>query len=93
MISAVEWFCPGCAEDSTRDCKRDYQLGLLWALAYDQAQQSAVKAGNGALVVSGWLLDMIGFWNNNHYKYLILGHALAGGRYYTSYQIQIKNHI
>lgn len=43
------------------------------------AQTDAERGNNGDHMIADWKLDMVEFWNQNHYKYLILGHRLLAG--------------
>jgi len=43
------------------------------------AERDAERENDGDAIISRWRLDMIPFWNNNHNKYLILGHILLSG--------------
>lgn len=45
------------------------------------AQTHAERTNNGDHIISDWRMDMVQFWNHNHYKYLILGHRLLAGKF------------
>ena len=43
------------------------------------ARRDAERENNGPQMLMYWKADMIDFWKNNHYKYLLLGHRLLCG--------------
>lgn len=43
------------------------------------SQTDAEIRNNGDHMIADWRLNMVEFWNQNHFKYLILGHRLLVG--------------
>ena len=50
-------------------------------------QTTAERENNGHHLIADWKLDMVHFWNNNHNKYLILGHRLLTGNYMNNHNL------
>lgn len=57
----------------------NYRRCVLWRGLLHMAQTDAERRNNGDHMIADWRLDMVEFWNQNHYKYLILGHRLLAG--------------
>lgn len=57
----------------------NYSRCVLWRGLLHMAQTDAERRNNGDHMIADWRLDMVEFWNQNHYKYLILGHRLLAG--------------
>ena len=56
-----------------------YMSTVTWHGLKLMAERDAEMENDGDVIISQWRLDMIPFWNNNHNKYLILGHILLSG--------------
>ena len=50
-------------------------------------QTTAERENNGHHLITDWKLGMVHFWNNNHNKYLILGHKLLAGNYMINHNL------
>jgi hypothetical protein len=42
------------------------------------------RENDGPAMISIWRINMIDFFNNNHNKYLILGHIILSGMLYNT---------
>jgi hypothetical protein len=77
-ISGDQWYCPTCLK-CDGDSVLQYSTGLLWMLLSDRLRRSAIRTGNGPMMLKFWRDDIVHFWNNGHYKYLILAHRMTAG--------------
>lgn len=57
----------------------EHSCAVTWHGLKLMAERDAERENDGDAIISRWRLDMIPFWNNNHNKYLILGHILLSG--------------
>jgi hypothetical protein len=48
------------------------------------ADKDAERENDGPAMISIWRINMIDFFNNNHNKYLILGHRILSGMIYNT---------
>lgn len=57
----------------------NYSRCVLWRGLLHIAQTDAERRNNGDHMIADRRLDMVEFWNHNHYTYLIFGHRLLEG--------------
>ena len=50
----------------------------------DVTLRDIIRENDGDMMMTMWRLHMTDFYNNNHYKYLILGHRLLSGTFRTN---------
>ncbi|KAK3107416.1 hypothetical protein FSP39_014037, partial [Pinctada imbricata] len=62
--------------ESSIDHVCEYTRAVVWQGLKMMCQRDAERENNGNFLMIDWRVDMVDFWNNNHYKYLILGHRL-----------------
>jgi hypothetical protein len=48
------------------------------------ADKDAETENDGLAMISIWRINIIDFFNNNHNKYLILGHNILSGMIYNT---------
>ena len=96
-----DWFCSnkckagqGKLTKSSRttrdhDHVHEYSSALVWRGLFHRARKDAERENDGVDMNTHWKIDSLQFWENNHYKYLILSHRLAAGEglYVHSYVI------
>lgn len=70
---------PEVVDQNSGDSVFQYSCCMLWRGLLHMVQTNAERYNNGEQLTSDWRLDMVDFWNNNHNKYLILGHRLLAG--------------
>ena len=92
-FAAGEWYCSeecrdysdlhsdACQRRQYRDVDhlQEYSCSMFWQFLWHMAHVDAERENDGMAMMSQWRLDMPSFWNNNHNKYLILGHRLLSG--------------
>lgn len=82
ILTVAVWYCSvGCAELAGQrpDYVRNYAISLTWYGLMDQVHRDTIREGDGLAMMSMWRLNMLRFWEGNHYKYLIIGHRLLSG--------------
>lgn len=67
------------AGQESQDSVFNYSRCMVWRGLLHMVQTSAERENDGHQLISDWRLDIVHFWNNNHNKYLILGHRLLAG--------------
>lgn len=67
------------AGQKSQDSVFNYSRCMVWRGLLHIVQTSAERENDGHQLISDWRLDIVHFWNNNHNKYLILGHRLLAG--------------
>ncbi len=77
------WHCPTCSEGGGNDGIYQYSTGLLWLLLNDRLRRTAIRNGDGPMMMKFWQDDIINFWNSGHPKYLILAHRMTAGKINT----------
>ena len=76
------WYCSDacCVLDGQREDKlRSYSQSVLWNGLLDLSHRDMIREADGLAMMAMWRLDMLRFWEANHYKYLIIGHRLLAG--------------
>ncbi|XP_076080098.1 uncharacterized protein LOC143050878 [Mytilus galloprovincialis] len=58
------------------DHKYQYSCAVAWNGLKMMVERDAERENDGLAILFHWRIDMIQFFNNNHNKYLILGHRL-----------------
>nr|XP_006824415.1 PREDICTED: uncharacterized protein LOC102804843 [Saccoglossus kowalevskii] len=76
-----DWFCCQDCRMSFNDSEEmdsinEYSCAVTWRGLYHLANRDAERQNDGQAMISNWKINMLDFWNNNHNKYLILGHRL-----------------
>ena len=76
--------CPCCRSVHERqDHTFNYSCALLYEGLKDLATRDMVRENDGVGMVTSWRILMPQFWENNHFKYLIIAHKLlSGNRFY-----------
>lgn len=67
---------PEAGVQESGDSVFNYSRCVLWRGLLHMSQTEAEIRNNGDHMIADWRLDMVEFWNQNHFKYLILGHRL-----------------
>ncbi|XP_077862477.1 uncharacterized protein LOC100373840 [Saccoglossus kowalevskii] len=80
------WFCSDDCQvkgplskpdqDTGADYLFNYSCHVLWRGLFHMAERDAERENDGPAMMSNWRVSMLDFWENNHYKYLIIGHRL-----------------
>lgn len=70
---------PEAGVQESGDSVFNYSRCVLWRGLLHMAQTDAERRNNGDHMIADWRLNMVDFWNQNHYKHLILGHRLLSG--------------
>lgn len=78
------WYCsPECASigGEERDHVRSYALSVTLHGLLDLCHRDVIREADGLAMMSLWRVNMLRFWNGNHFKYLQLGHRLLAGKH------------
>nr|XP_002736791.1 PREDICTED: uncharacterized protein LOC100378528 [Saccoglossus kowalevskii] len=79
-----DWYCSvACYKYKEASDKKDhiaeYTTALTWKGLKYFCEKDSERENDGEAMMRTWRINMIDFWSNNHYKYLILGHRLLAG--------------
>ncbi|XP_077862864.1 uncharacterized protein LOC144345056 [Saccoglossus kowalevskii] len=86
IINDGDWFfCQDCRisfnDSEEMDSINEHSCAVTWRGLYHLANRDAERQNDGQALISNWKINMLDFWNNNHNKYLILGHPLLSCMY------------
>ena len=83
VLTIAGWVCPSCPENFADGEDADdvlaYMRALLWRGLGHLTRRQSIRENDGPAMIAHWKIDMPMFWENNHYKYLIIGHRLLAG--------------
>ena len=61
------------------DHVREYALAVMFYGLMDMCHRDYVREADGLGMMTMWRVDMLRFWDGNHFKYLNAGHRLLAG--------------
>ncbi|ELT95942.1 hypothetical protein CAPTEDRAFT_186661 [Capitella teleta] len=76
------WFCSDdCRSDPSDsvDHIAEYSKAILYQGLRHRVFRSAIRQGNGIVIMQHWRLNIMDFWNKRHPKYMILAHNMLIG--------------
>ena len=95
------WFCSADCENSYRthhvsvhitpnvekDHIREYSRAVAWQCLLHKVRLDAERENDGLTLNILWKIDLIQFWKENHFKYIILSHRLTSGMFTVIYNL------
>ena len=88
MCLTEGWACPKCEgkdfDNAEFDDTNTYVKALTWRGLNHLARRQSIRENDGETIIIHWKIDMLDFWQKNHYKYLIIGHRLIVSKYWSS---------
>ena len=77
MVSfSDKWYCSSKCRVNVDDKVLDYSMRIMSDGLEHLACRHAVRMGDGPGMISDWIYDLLSFWDNNNYKYVIIAHYL-----------------
>ena len=79
----TDWYCSEeCLQgEGTDDGILEYSKELMYQGLLLLANRDCVREGDGEALIKLWKFHLPSFWENNHYKYVILAHQLIASKY------------
>ncbi|XP_070559583.1 uncharacterized protein [Ptychodera flava] len=82
----TNWFCSESCKtihqellQQASDHVFQYSSCLTWRGLYQMVHKEVERHADGEAIIRNWRLDMVQFWQHDHFKYLIQGHRLLAG--------------